>query len=110
MAQAFKLKIQEHSVWLPFKGKLCTGTPSRNKPRNVTVEDWCASLLDLAHKNWKNNFAIPFSFWPEGTRPFGNQYGLLEFNKYFHIVDNLSEIGLNQPETPCVRFARLLNA
>lgn len=99
MAQTLKLKIQEHSVWLPFKGKLYIGTPSRNKPRNVTAEDWCTGLIDLVHKSWKNNFAIPFSFWPEGTRPFGNQYGLLEFNKYFHIVDNLGAIGLNQPET-----------
>lgn len=48
---------------LPFKGDLYVGTPSRNKPKDVTNESWQDTILNLAVARGKACIVVPDSFW-----------------------------------------------
>lgn len=48
---------------LPFKGNLYLGTPSRNKPKDVTSESWQDTILNLAIARGKAYIVVPDSLW-----------------------------------------------
>lgn len=48
---------------LPFKGDLYVGTPSRNKPKDVTNASWQDTILNLAIARGKAYIVVPDSFW-----------------------------------------------
>ncbi len=65
-----------HELRYPFsehlsKGRLLAGTPSRNKPRDMSPLEWCACIVKLATAEDACRLAIPLSFWPDGGRGYG---------------------------------------
>lgn len=54
---------------LPFKGDLYVGTPSRNKPKDITNESWQSTILNLALARGKAYIVVPDSFWCNSKEP-----------------------------------------
>lgn len=71
MLPAIKLITTQIAIpWgeaLPFKGNLYVGTPSRNKPKDVTNELWQDTVLNLATERGKAHIVVPDSFGCNGN-------------------------------------------
>jgi len=65
MAVPLKLIIDElempYGSGQRFKGRIFSGNPSRIKPRDVTLDEWYATILRLAASQWKSHICIPYS-------------------------------------------------
>ena len=101
MTSPLKLIIKELEVYYgqTFKGRIFTGNPSRGKPRDVPLDEWCASIVRLSALQWKSRVCIPRSFFSSQEK----RHDYLtqpDRPRYLALVDDLGSIGECQPSTP----------
>lgn len=84
------------------------GTPTKAKPDDVTAEQWCSLTAEAAKASWKQNIAIPWSFWPDVKTNVGIATELGE-HSCFDVMDIFCGVEDYRPDTPLNAFQDILD-